>query len=60
MAADNRYLLHTVPPQKETPASVTMKTDTLAVEHAAASERNERICHRFLLVSIHGCGCVKE
>ncbi|KAL4568649.1 hypothetical protein LXL04_024264 [Taraxacum kok-saghyz] len=33
------------PPQKEAPASVTMKSDTLAVEHAAASDKNERICH---------------
>lgn len=53
MAADNWYLLHISPSQKEEPASVTMKSNTLAVEHAAANDRNERIWHSFRLVNIN-------
>lgn len=40
IAADSWYLLHS-PPQNEGPASVSMKSATLAVEEAAASDRND-------------------
>lgn len=53
MAADNRYLLHICPPQNAAPASVTIKSDTLAVEHAAASDRNERICQKEFIIGYY-------
>ncbi|PWA43989.1 protein kinase superfamily protein [Artemisia annua] len=33
--------------EKKAPPSVIMKSATLAVEHAAASDRNDRTCHHF-------------